>query len=186
MAADENRTGIADPGGQRLGLLGDDLEMFGRQPIDERHRVFETLGDDDGAEIAPACAGYVTARQGRELARQALFDGIGEPGAVGHEDRLRRRIMFGLGQEVGGDPVGIGRRIGEHQHFRRAGDHVDADRAEDAALGGRHIGVAGPDDLGDRGDGLGAIGERRDRLRAADAVNLVDAGETGPRRGRAD
>ena len=50
-----------------------------------------------------------------------------------------------------------------------------------SALGRRHIGVAGPDDLGDRRDRRGAIGERRDRLRAADAIDLVDAGELGRR-----
>ena len=71
--------------------------------------------------------------------------------------------------------------VGEDQHLGRAGDHVDADRAEHQPLGGRDIGVAGPDDLGDRLDRLGAVGERRHRLRAADAVDLVDAGELGRR-----
>ena len=87
--------------------------------------------------------------------------------------------MLGLGQQVGGDPVGIVAAVGDDQHFRRAGDHVDADGAEDLALGRRDIGVAGADDLGDRRDRLGAIGKRRDRLRAADAVDLVDAGNVG-------
>ncbi len=67
--------------------------------------------------------------------------------------------------------------VGEDQHLRRARDHVDADLAEHQPLGRRHIGVAGPDDLGDRRDGRRAIGERRHRLRAADAIDLVDAGE---------
>ena len=44
------------------------------------------------------------------------------------------------------------------------------------------IGVARPDDLGDRRDAGGAVGQRRDRLRAADPVDLVDAGE--PRGGQ--
>ena len=67
--------------------------------------------------------------------------------------------------------------VGEDQHLGGPGDHVDADLAEHQPLGGRHIGVAGADDLGDRLDGLGAVGERRHRLRAADAIDLVDAGE---------
>ena len=87
--------------------------------------------------------------------------------------------MLGLRQQVGGDPVRIVAAVGDDQHFRRAGDHVDADRAEHLALGGRDIGVAGADDLGDRRDRLGAIGERGDRLRAADAVDLGDAGDVG-------
>ena len=51
------------------------------------------------------------------------------------------------------------------------------DSAEHDALGRGNIGVARPDDLGDGGDGLGAVGQRRDGLGAADAVDLVDAGE---------
>ena len=88
--------------------------------------------------------------------------------------------MLGLGEEIGGDEGRVGGGVGEHDDFGRAGDHVDADEAEHAALGGGDIGVARPDDLGDRRDGRGAVGERGDRLRAADAIDLGDAGE--PRR----
>ena len=101
---------------------------------------------------------------------------VGERGVVGDEDRLRGFVMLRLGKQIGGDPVGIGGAVGEHQHFGRARDHVDADLAEDAALGRSHPGVAGADDLDDGRNGLGAISERRHRLRAADAVDLVDAG----------
>jgi len=85
--------------------------------------------------------------------------------------------VFGLRQQIGGDPVGIAGPIGEDQHLRGAGDHVDADFAEHDALGGGDVHIARPDDLGDRRDGRGAVSERRDRLRAADAINLVDAGD---------
>ena len=100
-----------------------------------------------------------------------------ERGIVGDQDRLRAGVVLGLRQEIGGDPVGMAAAVGEDQHLGGPGDHVDADLAEHQALGGRHIGVAGPDDLGDRRDRLGAVGERRHRLRAADAIDLVDAGE---------
>ena len=108
------------------------------------------------------------------------LDRVGERGIVGDQDRLRRGVVLGLRQQVGGDPVRIGVAVGDDQHLGRAGDHVDADLAEHLALGRRHIGVARPDDLGDRRDRRGAIGERRDRLRAADAIDLVDAGELAP------
>ncbi len=113
----------------------------------------------------------------RELALDGALDRAGQFCIVGDEDRLRARVMFGLGKKVGGDPVRIAVLVGDDQHFGGPGDHVDADLAEHHALGRRHIGIAGADDLGDRGDALGAVGERRDRLRAADAINLVDAGE---------
>ena len=81
--------------------------------------------------------------------------------------------MFGLGKQSAATNSGSA-RIGENDDFRRAGDHVDADDAEHAALGGGDIGVAGTDDLGDRRDALGSVGERGDRLRAADAIDFAD------------
>ena len=141
--------------------------------------VLEVAHEDDRAEIAPARGGGLGARQRLQLALDRRLDRVGEGRVVGDQDRLRRRVVLGLGQQVGGDPVGIVVAVGDDQHFRRAGDHVDADGAEHLPLGGRDIGVAGADDLGDRRDRLGAIGEGRDRLRAADAVDLGDAGEVG-------
>jgi hypothetical protein len=84
-----------------------------------------------------------------------------------------------LGDEIGGDPGGIGRAIGNDQHFGGARDGIDADLAEDLALGGSDIGIAGADDLVDAADGFGAIGQGGDRLGAADAVDFGDAGNLG-------
>ena len=89
--------------------------------------------------------------------------------------------MLGLRQQIGGDPVGIAGLVGDDQHLGRPGDHVDADLAEHNAFGGCHVGIARSDDLGDRRKGGGAVGQGRDRLGAADAENLVDAGELGRR-----
>ena len=47
----------------------------------------------------------------------------------------------------------------------------------DGDLGGGDVEVAGADDLVDGRDGLGAVGQRGDGLRSADAVELGDAGE---------
>ena len=155
--------------------------MLGRQPVDQRDRVGKLRHQDDGAEIAPRRAGDFCARQRLELRLHRLLDLIGERGIVGDQDRLRAGVVLGLRQQVGGDPVGVAGLVGEDQHLGRAGDHVDADLAEHQALGRRHIGIAGPDDLGHRLDRLGAVGERGHRLRAADAIDLVDAGELGRR-----
>ena len=60
---------------------------------------------------------------------------------------------------------------------------VDPDRAVDGPLGLLHPGVAGAGDHVDRGDRLGPVGEREDRLGAAHRVDLVDPAE---RRGGED
>ena len=87
--------------------------------------------------------------------------------------------MLCLGQKIDRHPVGIVAGVGDHQNFGGAGDHVDADLAEDPPLGRRHPGVAGSGDLVHRRDALGAPGKRGDGLGAADAPDLVDAGEAG-------
>ena len=84
------------------------------------------------------------------------------------QDRLRHLVVLGLREQIHRDPVRIGAAVGDHQDLRRAGDHVDADRAEHAPLGRGDVGVAGADDLVDLRDRRRAVGERRDRLRAAD------------------
>ena len=42
--------------------------------------------------------------------------------------------------------VGVGGVVGDHGHFGRTGEHIDADAAEQLALRLRNVGVPGPDD----------------------------------------
>ena len=58
--------------------------------------------------------------------------------------------MLGLAEQVGGDDHRIGRLVGDDQDLRRAGDEVDADLPEQAALRLDDVGVAGPDEEVDR------------------------------------
>ena len=154
--------------------------MLGRDRVDQLHRLVELVDHDDGAEIVPRGPRDLGARQRLELRLHRAFDRVGEPGAIGDQDRLRAGVVLGLRQQIGGDPAGIAGVVGDHQHFRRAGDHVDADLAEHLPLGGGDIGVAGADDLRHRRDRRRAVGQRRHRLRAADAIDLGDAAEAAP------
>ena len=117
--------------------------------------------------------------RGKQLkfAFDRALDRAGELLVVGDEDRLCAGVMFGLRQKIGGDPIRIAGPVGEDQNLGRSGDHVDTDLAENDALGRGDVGIARADDLGDRSDGRGAIGQRRDRLGAADAIDFVDAGQ---------
>ena len=105
--------------------------------------------------------------------------GVGKSAILGDQYRLRRGIVLGLRQKIGGYPGRIVAGVGHDQDLRRAGDQVDADLSEDAALGGGDVGVARPGDLVDRLDRLGAVGERRHGLGATDAPDLVGAGDAG-------
>ena len=84
--------------------------------------------------------------------------------------------MLGLADQVGGDVRGVGGVVGEHGDLGGAGLGVDAHHAAQVPLGGHDPEVAGPGDQVDRrAQALDAVGEHRDRLSAADGVDLVDA-----------
>jgi len=90
---------------------------------------------------------------------------------------LLAAAVFGLGAEVGGHPFGVGRAVGDDHDLARSGQEVDADQAEDLALGFRHVGVPGAEDLVDRRDRAGAERQGGDGLRAADGVDLAHAAQ---------
>ena len=160
---------------------GHDLQVFGGQAIGELHRLVPAPHQDDRAMRGPAGGGDV--RPGAGCAgrdRPPPRHRVGEARVVGDQDGLRRLVMLGLGQQVHRDMRGLVCRIGQHHHLGRAGDAVDADPAENLALGLRHIGVAGADDAVHRRDRRRAPGHRRHRLGAADAEHLTHPG--APRR----
>ena len=164
---------------ERLGVRGHDLEMLRSKPIGERD-AFLKIGDKDNrAKIAPARRRDFFAREISQLPRDGGLDGTGEARVIGDQNRLRGDVVLGLREEIGGDPFGIRAIARNDQDLGRPSDHVDANGAENPPLGRGHISVAGTDDLGDWGDRLSSISQRRDRLRAPNPVNFIDAGELG-------
>ena len=82
--------------------------------------------------------------------------------------------MFRLRDQVGRDPFGI-EAAGDDDDFRGAGIEIDRAVAGHQRLRRRDVAIARPDDLVDARNGGGAVRERRDRVRAADAEQLRDA-----------
>ena len=99
----------------------------------------------------------------------------------GHQDGRRIGSVLGLGDEVGRDASGIGRRRGEDHPLGRPGREVDTDLAADLDLGGGDPRVARPDDPVDRREaGVGqAERERPDRLGATGNDEGVDLEQPG-------
>ncbi len=85
--------------------------------------------------------------------------------------------VFGLGEQVGGDVTRIGAVVGQHEQLAGAGEHVNADFAEEQAFGGGDVGVAGPEDFRDAPDRFRAERHGGDGLRAADLINLGRPGQ---------
>jgi hypothetical protein len=84
-------------------------------------------------------------------------------------------IVLGLGEQIGGDVVRIGRLVGQHHHLAGPGEAIDGDLAEDVFLGEGDEDVSRADDHVHGGDLIDAERERRHRLGTADAVDFADA-----------
>src|SRR5215470_3771225 len=56
MAAEEDRSGMADPLGDRVGLVDREFEVFGGNPVDQRRRLFPIVDEENGPMRLPAGA----------------------------------------------------------------------------------------------------------------------------------
>lgn len=83
--------------------------------------------------------------------------------------------MLCLSWQIRCDPCGLRGFIRNNEDLRGTGDHVDRDLSEHLALCGRDEDIAGTRDLVHRCDAFSSVGESRDRLCAADLVDLGDA-----------
>ncbi len=167
MAAKEDGPRVPDRCEQRRRVGHHQLQMLGRKRIRQGGCLGQVLHQDDRAIGVPAVARDLVRGKARQQALHPVCNRIGKRGAVGDQDRLGDRVMLRLAQQVGRDPVGPGRGIRDHQDLAGPGHHVDADRAVKLALRFGDPGVAGPHDDVALRKGRGAIGKRRDRLRAA-------------------
>jgi hypothetical protein len=141
-------------------------------------RCFVVIGGDrHPAAIAPRGSGHVG---GRPRLQQFLDLGHHRPPdllADRDQSRRRRRSVLGLAEEIGGDQARVGAVVGDHEDLGRAGQQIDADAAEQLALGLGDIGVAGPHK---HVDGRHAVNEterhRSQCLHPAQAHHRVSAG----------
>ena len=85
--------------------------------------------------------------------------------------------MLRLAEQVGCDELRVGGVVRDYDDLRCAGEQVDSDAAEKLPLRLDNVGVPRPCDEVDRSDRLRPQRQRRDRLDAAKAVELVRAGE---------
>ena len=83
--------------------------------------------------------------------------------------------MFGLGQEVGCNFLGVGGSIGHHEGFGWPGKLVDVNGAVDATFGEDDEEVSRTEDLVDLRYGLSAVRHRAYCLRAAQFEDTMDA-----------
>ena len=150
--------------------------MLERVLVGERVGVIEVGDDVHLAPVAPGRLGEVAGgHAGQQLARCAAIACARE--RLGGRDQHGRRVrpVLGLAQQVDRDDERVGVLVGDDQDLGRTGEQVDADLAEQLPLRLGDERVAGAGDQVHPVDRLGADRQRRDRLHAAEQVDLVGA-----------
>ena len=185
--AEEQRAVVGQALEEEVVVRGHHLDVLRGDLVGDQGHLLEVVGDDHLAVVAPGLARDLAGRQQLQL---ALDLGHGRPREVlggRQQDRGRGRPVLGLAEQVGRAQLGIDGLVGDHQGLGRPGEQVDADAAEQLALGLGDIGVARPDQHVDGRDARGAERHGADRLDAAETIDLVGAGEVlggDDRRGR--
>ena len=88
--------------------------------------------------------------------------------------------MLSLPKQIGRADFAVHRLVGDDERLRRAGEQVDADPAEQLALGFRHVSIAGPDKHIHWRNRLSPERHRCDGLDAAEHIDIVGSGEVRP------
>ena len=102
---------------------------------------------------------------------------FGQGTAVGDENRRSQFVVFGLGQQIGGQMGGVVGAVGHHENLTGSGNHVNGHLSKHLPFRFGHIGVAGANDFIDPGYRFGAVGHGRHGLGAAQLENPVHTGD---------
>jgi hypothetical protein len=160
-----------------VGVARHHLHVLGGDAVGLLQHLLVAVADDHLAVVAPGLPAIVGGGQdGSSRSTSAMVSRASFSELVSRMAG-RGRAVLGLAEQVGGADLGVHGVVGDHQRLGRPGEQVDADAAEELALGLGDEGVARADQHVDRRDRLGAERHRADRLHAAEHVDLVGAGQ---------
>ncbi len=151
--------------------------MLGGEFVGESNSSGEVGREGDAAAIRQRLRDDVGAGEGLDLAGGFGLHGFGQFARGGEQNRGGERIVFGLREEIGGDPRRVGRVVGDDDGFGGAGESVEADEAEHLPFGEGDEQAAGANDFIHTGNRLCAERHGRDCLRAADTEHFIHAGD---------
>ena len=142
--------------------------------VGNRHSYGKIGRNHNGAPVFQRASGGGGSGQGGALLFQLLLEGIGQTGIVSDADSRGQSIVLRLRKHIRSEPCGVGGRIGQHEHFARPGDHINAHNALHHALGSGDKNIARPGNNIHRLNGLRAVGHGRNGPCPANAVNFIN------------
>ena len=181
VLAQEDGAGAAHPVQIIEGRVHAQFQMLGGDFVGNVDGQIQIFRHNNFAIVVDGCPGDLAAGQQRNLSLQLRLHRFGQLAAVGDKHRACQFIVLGLTEHVRRHDLRVAGTVRYHQNLAGAGNHVDGHPAEYLLFGFRHIGVAGAHDFIHPGQGLGAIGKARHRLRAAHLEDAIHARDLGRR-----
>ncbi|MCG3159793.1 MAG: hypothetical protein JMDDDDMK_00813 [Acidobacteria bacterium] len=106
----------------RLAVFGHDLDVFGRELVNEFASGAERFDHDQCAEIGQGLLDDLSARKRRSLFDDFFAHGFGEFFAWRDQNRGGVFGMFGLREQIGGHEIGAGCVVSDDNYLARPGD----------------------------------------------------------------
>ena len=157
--------------------VGHHLDMLRGDLVGHLQHFLIAVAEDDLAVVAPGDRCGIGRRQDLQQAVDLDHGLLRKTAGVGDQDCRRVVAVLRLPEQVGRADLRIDRLVGNHHGLGRSGEEIDADPAEELALGLCDIGVARPDQHVHGLDRLGAQRHGADGLDAAERIDLVRAAE---------
>ena len=174
--AQEHRARIRYLGSQGFGIVGGQNKVLGRVLV-RKSQHGGRIGQQNGAAVFEGLGRDLAAGQRFELGSYFGLHLFQQLARIAEHDDLRVDPVLGLRKQVGSHEGRIGAAIGNHQHFRRSGGHIDghAKLGGGQLLGRRHVAVARAKNLVDCRHAGRTQGQGGYRLRAAGFNDFGDA-----------
>src|SRR5699024_3384348 len=132
----EDGPGMANLLNHLFGIFSGDFEMLGGNAIGDFAGFGQIADLNEGTPVAQAGADDVGTRHVGQQAGDIGLDLLKVGGMRAQKNGLGQLVVFGLGEQVHGNPFGRRGAVADDEDFAWAGNHVDADGAEDPAFGG--------------------------------------------------
>ena len=172
----EHRARIRNLRGQGFSLVGGQNKVLGGVLVGEGHHRGR-IGQKDGDAVLQCLGRYLTTGKRCELALDFGLHLRKYAGRITQYHHLRIGTVLGLRQQIGGHKGRVRTGIGDDQHFRRPGRHVDGYPVFGSGqlLGRCDVAVAGAEDFIHRWHASSAQGQGGHSLRATGFHHHADA-----------
>ena len=177
--AQEQAAGVADPAGPRPGIRRHQAQVLRGDAVGHGDGLRKVVHQDDAALPFQSAADGVGAGVGGNLIVQLRGHRLNQSGGVGDQDGGGHRVVFRLGDEVGGAEARVGGFVGHNDGFRGAEHAVNVHLPLHHSLGTGDEHIAGAADFVHLGDAFRAVGQGADGRDAAHLIDGIHAGDAG-------